>query len=57
MLSSEERQVWSHNGYRYAQSLMADNDGSAEAKILLALAQHKRQQQVEASGEKHAAVM
>lgn len=42
MLRSEERQMWSHNGLQYALSLMAENDGSAEARILIMLAQHKR---------------
>ena len=41
MLDAEDREVWAQNGYAYAQSLMAENDGSAEAKILLMLAQRK----------------
>jgi len=41
MLDVEAREVWAQSGYAYAQSLMAENDGSAEAKILLMLAQRK----------------
>jgi UDP-glucose:(heptosyl)LPS alpha-1,3-glucosyltransferase len=35
-------QAWSSNGLAYAQKIMQANDGSAEAEILIALAQKKR---------------
>jgi UDP-glucose:(heptosyl)LPS alpha-1,3-glucosyltransferase len=35
-------QTWSSNGLAYAQKIMKENDGSAEAEILIALAQKKR---------------
>lgn len=53
MLDSEERQIWSQNGYQYAQALIADNDGSAEAKILLTLAERKRQHKNETPDDTH----
>lgn len=39
----EQRQQWSDNGLSYAQTIMAANDGSAEAEILIALASKKQQ--------------
>lgn len=57
MLDSDERQAWSQNGYQYAQRLMAENDGSAEAKILLGLAGRKRQHQNEASEDMHVSAL
>lgn len=57
MLDSGERQVWSQNGYQYAQRLMAENDGSAEARILLTLAEHRRQQPNGSSEDMHASAM
>ncbi len=40
---SQDRQlqVWRDNGLQYARKLMTENDGDAEAKIMLHLAQHK----------------
>jgi UDP-glucose:(heptosyl)LPS alpha-1,3-glucosyltransferase len=57
MLNADERQTWSHNGYQYAQSLMADNDGSAEARILLMLAQRDRRPPMAAPENMHAAAV
>ncbi|HZV99603.1 MAG TPA: glycosyltransferase family 4 protein, partial [Methylophilaceae bacterium] len=42
ILSTEEGLTWSRNGLQYAKSLMAANDGSAEAQILVKLAQRKQ---------------
>lgn len=53
MLESNERQTWAQNGYQYAQELMAGNDGSAEAQILLALAEGKRRRQNETPEDVH----
>jgi UDP-glucose:(heptosyl)LPS alpha-1,3-glucosyltransferase len=38
----EQRRTWSSNGLRHAQTVMQANDGSAEAKILIALAEAKK---------------
>jgi UDP-glucose:(heptosyl)LPS alpha-1,3-glucosyltransferase len=57
MLDSDERPAWSQNGYQYAQQLMAENDGSAEAKILLTLAERKRRDQNEAPEDMHVSAM
>jgi UDP-glucose:(heptosyl)LPS alpha-1,3-glucosyltransferase len=43
MLAPEAREEWGSNGYRYAKSLMGENDGSAEARILLTLALRNKQ--------------
>lgn len=43
--SSEQKTLWSENGRRYTQQIMQDNDGSAEANILIALASAKLQKQ------------
>jgi UDP-glucose:(heptosyl)LPS alpha-1,3-glucosyltransferase len=51
MLASEKRQAWADNGYQYAQKLMAENNGAAEAEILIRLAQDKkRNSTLEGSG-------
>lgn len=42
ILASEQRRTWGENGYQYAQKLMAENNGGAEAEILIRLAQHKQ---------------
>ena len=57
MLASEERETWARNGYNYAQALMAENDGSAEAQILLMLAQRNKQSPVTTPKDIHAAVL
>jgi len=57
MLDAEEREAWARNGYAYAQSLMAENDGSAEAEILLMLAQRRREMAMHTSEDTHAAVL
>ncbi|HWU34071.1 MAG TPA: glycosyltransferase family 4 protein [Methylovorus sp.] len=44
MLVAPDSQRWRENGIAYASKLMQANDGRAEAHILLALAQQKRQQ-------------
>jgi len=56
MLNAQERHVWSGNGLHYAQSLIAENDGSAEARILINLAQRK-QASSKMNEEPHAAVL
>jgi UDP-glucose:(heptosyl)LPS alpha-1,3-glucosyltransferase len=43
MLQSEQKAQWSANGLKYVQTIMQANDGSAEAKILIDLAQRKVQ--------------
>lgn len=42
----EQKQIWSNNGLRHAQTVMQDNDGSAEANILIALAEAKKTRHV-----------
>jgi len=42
----EQKQIWSSNGLRHAQTVMQANDGSAEAKILIALAEAKKTRHV-----------
>jgi UDP-glucose:(heptosyl)LPS alpha-1,3-glucosyltransferase len=41
MLVSEERAAWSKSGLQYAEAIMEHNDGSAEAEILVAIADNK----------------
>ena len=43
MLQSEQKAQWSTNGLKYVQAIMQANDGSAEANILIDLAQRKLQ--------------
>jgi UDP-glucose:(heptosyl)LPS alpha-1,3-glucosyltransferase len=40
--SESQRQTWSNNGLIYTKAIMQANDGSAEAEILIALAQNKK---------------
>lgn len=40
-VSSADRPAWAENGLAYAKKLMKENDGSAEALILIELAQRK----------------
>ena len=42
MRTSEDAQMWAENGLKQAQKLMQENDGSAEAEILIKLAIAKR---------------
>ena len=42
MRTSEHKQIWADNGLKQAQKLMQENDGSAEAKILIRLADEKQ---------------
>ena len=42
MRTSESRQLWANNGLKQAQKLMQENDGSAEAEILIRLADEKQ---------------
>lgn len=57
MLESQDRDAWARNGYRYTQTLMAENDGSAEAQILLMLAQRSKLLSTAAFDNLHAAVL
>lgn len=57
MLESEKRDTWGSNGYNYAKALMADNDGSAEARILLTLASRNRGSSTAATDDVQAAVL
>ncbi len=41
MLLSQDLEKFSKNGIRYVQQIMSDNDGSAEANVLIDLAQKK----------------
>lgn len=41
MIETPNKQEWAANGLKYAQALMHENDGSAEAKILIGLAESK----------------
>jgi len=43
MTQSEQKAQWSANGLKYVQAIMQANDGSAEANILINLAQRKQQ--------------
>jgi len=43
MRQSEQKAQWSANGLKYVQAVMQANDGSAEAEILINLAQRKLQ--------------
>jgi UDP-glucose:(heptosyl)LPS alpha-1,3-glucosyltransferase len=43
MMQSEQKAQWSANGLKYVQTIMQANDGSAEANILIDLAQRKLQ--------------
>lgn len=43
MMQSEQKAQWSANGLKYVQAIMQANDGSAEANILINLAQRKQQ--------------
>jgi len=43
MRQSEQKAQWSANGLKYVQAVMQANDGSAEADILIGLAQRKQQ--------------
>jgi UDP-glucose:(heptosyl)LPS alpha-1,3-glucosyltransferase len=45
MIDSPQKALWSQNGLRHAQALMEQNDGSAEAKILINLAEKKLRKQ------------
>lgn len=40
--TSEHRQIWADNGLQQAQKLMQENDGSAEAQVLIGLAEAKK---------------
>lgn len=51
MLMSGMRDEWAANGLKYAQGIMAANDGSAEAKILLAIAKSKQQGREESADD------
>lgn len=42
MMQSTEREQWSRNGLAHARKLMSANDGSAEARVLIAVAEKKR---------------
>ena len=42
MRTSENKPMWADNGLKQAQKLMQENDGSAEAEILIRLADEKR---------------
>ncbi len=42
MLTSDKLEMWRKNGISYTQELMKANDGSAEAAILIALAERKK---------------
>ena len=42
MRTSEHKQLWANNGLKQAQKLMQENDGSAEAEILIRLADEKQ---------------
>ncbi len=42
MIRSPKKQEWAKNGLEYAKILMDENDGSAEAQILIGLAERKR---------------
>lgn len=42
MMQSAEREQWSRNGLAHARQVMAANDGSAEARVLIEVAQKKR---------------
>jgi UDP-glucose:(heptosyl)LPS alpha-1,3-glucosyltransferase len=42
MMQSPERQRWQGAGVAYAKAIMAANDGSAEARVLIEAAIHKR---------------
>ncbi|HEY8355659.1 MAG TPA: glycosyltransferase family 4 protein [Methylophilaceae bacterium] len=42
MMESGERDRWSRNGLAHARKLMAANDGSAEARVLISVAEKKR---------------
>lgn len=44
MLQSPQRDSWRDNGLRYAQRLMTDNDGSAEAVMLEQFARRRQEQ-------------
>ena len=44
MIESPKKSEWAKNGLEYAKVLMHENDGSAEAKILIALAERKLEQ-------------
>ena len=46
MINSPMKLEWARNGLEYAKALMHENDGSAEAKILIALAERKLAQKV-----------
>ncbi|HYN55433.1 MAG TPA: glycosyltransferase family 4 protein [Methylotenera sp.] len=45
MIESPKKAEWANNGLVYAKTLMDENDGSAEAKILIALAERKAERQ------------
>lgn len=57
MLGTEERATWGSNGDKYARALMAENDGSAEARILLTLASCNKDSSAAATGNVHAAAV
>jgi UDP-glucose:(heptosyl)LPS alpha-1,3-glucosyltransferase len=45
MIDSAQKPTWSQNGLQHALGLMEQNDGSAEANILIALAEQKQSAQ------------
>lgn len=46
MRTSDSMQLWADNGLKQAQTLMQENDGGAEAEILIRLAEAKKAQHV-----------
>jgi UDP-glucose:(heptosyl)LPS alpha-1,3-glucosyltransferase len=42
MMESAERGQWSCNGLAHARQIMVANDGSAEARVLIEVAEKKR---------------
>ena len=41
MRESADKEKWAENGLKYVQKIMQENDGSAEAEILIRLANNK----------------
>lgn len=52
MIQSDKHKQWSKNGLAYVQQIMQANDGSAEAEILIALAEAKLANQIPTSHKK-----
>ena len=52
MIETPNKQEWATNGLKYAQALMHENDGSAEAKILIGLAESKTKAERKAEQKK-----